>query len=108
MNRRFTVSTRHRARGFPAVLASVLLLCPISIATSAGAQPVSDAQISEQVVAALGQIDKEQARRLLVSTQDGVVTLTGSVSSGVALRALTAAKGVQGVTKVRNRMTITQ
>jgi osmotically-inducible protein OsmY len=108
MNRRFTVSTLHRARWLTAALAVALLLCHLGIAAPAEAQSVADAQITEQVTAALGQIDKEQARRLHVSTEDGVVTLTGTVSPGLALKALNAAKGVQGVTKVRNRMTVTQ
>jgi osmotically-inducible protein OsmY len=59
-------------------------------------------------VAALSRIDPQQARRLQVTTRDGVVTLTGPVSPGVAVQALNAGKGVQGVVKVRNNMSITQ
>ena len=108
MNQRFTVSALRLTPLLPALLATVLVLCSLRIAIAADAPPVSDSQITEQIIAALGQIDKEQARRVQVSTQDGVVTLSGSLSPGVALKVLNTAKGVEGVKKVRNRMSITQ
>lgn len=108
MNRRIRALALHPAGVIQASLATVLLLCPFRIAIPADAQPVSDPQITEQVVAALRQIDSEQTRRVQVSTEDGVVTLSGSVSPGVAMKSLNAAKQVSGVKKVRNRMSVTQ
>jgi osmotically-inducible protein OsmY len=49
------------------------------------------------------------ARRLHVETKDGVVTLSGQAGSGLAAaKAVQQAESIQGVTKVRNEMSITQ
>jgi osmotically-inducible protein OsmY len=93
-----------------AVLANVLLMfgSTLPVAAQSSVQPATDMQITGQVVAALSRIDDQQAHRLRVTTRDGVVTLTGPVSPGVAAHALSAGKGVPGVVKVRNSMSITQ
>lgn len=98
-----------RASLFAALVGSVWLLGGAAIAAdSPSVQPGSDAQITDQVTAALRQIDPTVGRRLVVMTESGVVTLTGQTSPGFARSALQAAKSVPGVTKVRNRMAVLQ
>jgi osmotically-inducible protein OsmY len=73
-----------------------------------GAQPTTDAQITDQVVAKIHQDDPSMGR-VQVVTHDGVVTLSGFAYSGqAALRALEDARSVDGVVKVQNRMSIAQ
>jgi|HubBroStandDraft_1064217.scaffolds.fasta_scaffold128837_2 osmotically-inducible protein OsmY len=98
-----------RARLSVALIGSVWLLGGAAIAAdSPSVQPGNDAQITDQVTAALRQIDPTVGRRLVVMTENGVVTLTGQTSPGFARSALQAAKGVPGVTKVRNQMSVMQ
>jgi osmotically-inducible protein OsmY len=99
-----------RVSSAAAILASAMLMFGgnVAIAAQSDARPVPDTEITGQVVAALSRLNPQQTQRLLVTTQAGVVTLTGPVSPGVAVQALNAAKGVQGVVKVRNNMSITQ
>jgi|HubBroStandDraft_4_1064222.scaffolds.fasta_scaffold61750_2 osmotically-inducible protein OsmY len=110
MTRRLASSKLKRVSSSAAVLVNAMLMLggTFSIAAQSDAQPANDTEITGQVVAALSRIDPQQARRLQVTTRDGVVTLTGPVSPGVAVQALNAVKGVQGVVKVRNNMSITQ
>lgn len=78
-------------------------------AVAQSAQPTSDAQITDQVLAKISQDTPEMARRLQVDTKDGVVTLSGSAYSGAAaLKVLQDARSVEGVVKVQNRLSIQQ
>jgi osmotically-inducible protein OsmY len=76
-------------------------------AAFAAAGSTSDSDITAQVSSELaregGDLDRVQ-----VSTQDGVVTLSGSVDSGDAeQRAISDARLTPGVVNVRNEMHIT-
>jgi hyperosmotically inducible protein len=107
---RVALSKLKRTTSLAFVLINAMLMLDgtPSIAAESNTGPVSDTEITAQIVAALRRIDPQQARRLQVTTRDGVVTLAGPVSSGTALQALNAAKSVQGVAKVRNNMSIAQ
>jgi len=76
-------------------------------AVASSAQAASDAEITDQVTGALRQVDPNLGR-VQVETKDGVVTLSGQTSPGLAAKALKAAQRVQGVTKVRNQMSVMQ
>jgi hypothetical protein len=98
-----------RASLLVALVGSVWLLGGAAIAAdSPSVPPGNDAQITDQVTAALRQIDPTLGRRLVVMTENGVVTLTGQTGPGFARSALQAAKSVPGVTKVRNQMSVLQ
>jgi hyperosmotically inducible protein len=83
--------------------------CLALLGVAQSAEPVSDSQITDQVVAKLSQTNPDQARRLQVSTKDGVVTLSGAATSGnAAFKAIQQARSVEGVVKVENRLSIQQ
>jgi osmotically-inducible protein OsmY len=105
---------RKRALGSPpmnrtthliAAIGSLLLWVTAGAQNPGTGQPVNDSQISARVSAALAQADPELGHRVQVTTMDGVVTLTGQVTTGdMEALALRAAGSVNGVTKVLNRM----
>jgi osmotically-inducible protein OsmY len=72
--------------------------------TSPGTQD-SDSEITRRVARALLENDQDVAPRIQVSTLNGVVTLDGTTFSNVQiLKALSDARQVSGVVKVRNRL----
>jgi osmotically-inducible protein OsmY len=78
-------------------------------AIAQGAEPATDAQITDQVIAKIQQDDPHLGRRVQVETHGGVVTLSGTAYTGqAALKALEDARSVDGVVKVQNRLSIQQ
>jgi osmotically-inducible protein OsmY len=66
---------------------------------------VDDQQITDQVKQKLAMDDPTMAPHILVTTRDGVVTLTGmEVPKGNILAAMHAAESVDGVVRVDNRL----
>lgn len=64
-------------------------------------QPVSDTWITTKVKSELATTQGVKSMDISVNTVDGVVTLTGVLSSDIAVeKAVAAAKSVKGVTKV--------
>lgn len=97
----------NRVSSFVSVIACLVLLGSGAIAhSSPGAQPVSDSQITDQVVAAVRRTAPNLVR-LEVNTKDGVVTVSGQARSAqAAMNAIQAAQSVPGVTKVRNKLSL--
>jgi osmotically-inducible protein OsmY len=70
-------------------------------------EPRADAAISTSVQARFYQDDTVRGREIDVSTQDGVVTLEGSVENEAAKRrAVELARGVDGVTRVNDELQV--
>lgn len=99
-----------------AALASAVLVLPgcrrepapaeTSSAANA-AQAVDDAWITTKVESQYFVNPEVKGRQIDVSTKDGVVTLTGVVDSELARqRAVTIARGTEGVTNVQDRMAV--
>jgi osmotically-inducible protein OsmY len=98
------------ARWVTTLVGSLMLFCAAAFAADAPVNgPAGDVQITDQVVGAIRAVDPSAARRLQVTTKDGIVTLSGQAytSYDVAM-ALSAAKSVPGVSKVLNRTTFVQ
>ncbi|MEM5385094.1 BON domain-containing protein [Paraburkholderia phymatum] len=71
------------------------------------ATKVDDRQLEKNVHHALGKTKHLTSIGIRVHADAGVVTLTGTVPNRAAVdRAASAAKGVPGVTEVRNNLTI--
>jgi osmotically-inducible protein OsmY len=89
------------------VTVSALLLTTAAIAQADVVEKSSDAQISERVKAQLIEKDRDVARYIAVTTQDGVVTLSGNaLSPQYAANALRDAGQVDGVVKVKNHLKV--
>jgi osmotically-inducible protein OsmY len=74
-------------------------------ATETSQQQPSDARITREVQQKLVSDFPQWGNRVAVTTQSGVVTLSGTADTFVEEeQALEDAHGVQGVTDVRNRM----
>ena len=91
-------------------LLATLIVCGLSLQgvasadTAAGSQS-SDAVLTDRVVHQLLESDRELARRVHVSTENGVVMLEATgLSSAQANRILVVVRAVPGVTKVGNRL----
>jgi osmotically-inducible protein OsmY len=96
----------NRAKSLVALVGSFMLLTSAAFAAD---PTVSDGQITSQVVSAVRAIGPDIVQRLQVTTKDGVVTLGGRVRSVQSMaKALAAAESVPGVSKVLNRMSVTQ
>ena len=96
----------NRVSSFVALAASTVVLASAYAQSSAAP---ADAQISDQVTAAVRKEDPNRVVHLDVSTKDGVVTLSGETrSAGDDMKALQAARRVPGVTKVVNRLSSAQ
>src|SRR6185503_4437634 len=71
-------------------------------------QVVDDVTITNNVEAALANAPGVNATQVNVQSSDGVVTLSGDVgSSSAASAAVSAAQGVNGVSSVKNNLTVT-
>lgn len=99
-----------RARWVATLVGSRMLFCVAAFAADAPANgPAGDVQITDQVVDAIRAVDPSAARRLQVTTKDGIVTLRGQAYTSYNVsKALSAAKSVPGVSKVLNRTTFVQ
>lgn len=84
---------------------AVLLLVVSAAHAQTSAPPANDAQISDQVTAALHRADPGLVLHLEVNTKDGVVTLSGETRSPQdAIKAIQTARSVPGVSQVHNRL----
>jgi osmotically-inducible protein OsmY len=69
--------------------------------------PLQGGGISERVKSTLFEKDRDIARRIQISTQDGVVTLSGNaLTPQYAVNVLHDASRVDGVVKVQNHLTL--
>lgn len=94
-----------------AILAILLLTTAIGCAGSATQEStgeyIDDTWITTKVKASLVDDPDVKAREVNVETFKGVVQLSGFVESAEAMaRAIDIAAGIEGVTSVRNNMTI--
>lgn len=79
---------------------------PISSGSSSGS-PIEDAAITAKVKAALIEDKQVSGLKINVTTEQGVVRISGAVpSSDVGQRALELAAGVKGVRDVKSELTI--
>lgn len=91
---------------FAMICVSVLSFAAEPAKESAGAY-VTDAWITTKVKAALVEDKIVKATEVNVETQKGMVQLTGFVSSEAAMeQAVKVARGIKGVTSVKNDMHI--
>ncbi len=87
-------------------------LCGLSLSAVTFADPATssqgpDADITSRVVRQLSESDRDVARRIHVSTENGVVRLEGGGFTGTqAAKVLMTVRAVPGVTKVENRLRI--
>jgi len=90
------------------IIASAFLVSTMTVARAEDAtKPSSDAQITERVKSTLFEKDRDIAARIQISTQDGVVTLSGNaLTPQYALNVLHDASKVDGVVKVQNHLTL--
>lgn len=89
------------------VVAAVCGLIWQGVAFADSTNPVqgSDAEITDRVAHMLQQADADVARRISVSTLNGVVTLDGTVyTASQVLKVLRDASRVTGVVQVKNRL----
>jgi hyperosmotically inducible periplasmic protein len=85
----------------------LLLVTPPALAQQTADQPIDDATISARVEAALVENELTGAHDIHVETQSQVVRLSGFAESEKAkLAAESAARSVEGVTEVRNALTV--
>ncbi len=86
---------------------SAFLLTTAAVAQADVVERSSDAQITERVKTELMEKDRDVARYIEVTTQDGIVTLSGNaLSPQYAANALRDAGSVDGVVKVKNHMRV--
>ena len=91
-----------------AVLGCSMLAAGTTV-TFAAESTASDAQITQQVMQKLNREGPQKFSGLKVETQDGVVTLSGHANTELyKLRALQDARRVQGVTDVKDQMTVSE
>jgi osmotically-inducible protein OsmY len=96
---------------FKSLLASVLIMSLVACAPTATREGtgeyIDDALITTKVKAALAADPQVKATEVKVTTFRGVVQLSGFVSSRDAIdRAVSLARGVQGVRGVKNDMVV--
>lgn len=93
-------------------LFATVIVCALSLQSIASADSVAgsqglDTDVTNRVVRQLSEFDSNVARRIHVSTENGVVTLEGTVFTGNQVaRILTVVRGLPGVNKVENRLHI--
>jgi|HubBroStandDraft_5_1064220.scaffolds.fasta_scaffold309241_2 osmotically-inducible protein OsmY len=89
------------------IIASAFLVGTMTVANAADATKPTDSQITERVKSTLFDKDRDIAPRIQVSTQDGVVTLSGNaLTPQYAVSVIHDASRVDGVVKVQNHLTL--
>jgi osmotically-inducible protein OsmY len=89
-----------------------VIVCGLSLQSVAFAQTAAgsqgfDADITNGVVHQLSESDRDVARRIHVSTENGVVTLEGTVFTPAQIaKILTVVRALPGVTKIDNRLRV--
>jgi osmotically-inducible protein OsmY len=87
------------------ILSGVVAVFLLTTTVLVKADEAADQQITQLVKDKLTANEPQIARRIEVTTHDGVVTLRGvAMTPQYMLNALRDAGGVQGVTKVENRL----
>ncbi|HTW38446.1 MAG TPA: BON domain-containing protein [Steroidobacteraceae bacterium] len=90
-----------------AALGGAVLAGGAAWAASAPSGETADARITQQVEHKLSRDFPNSADRMRVSTQDGVVTLSGFADSGLAeLQAIKDARAVPGVMHVKDQLQV--
>lgn len=88
-----------------ALVATIIMTGCADLNRGATPQPVSDARISDQVRALIGQAPQLDVSELSVRTEDGVVQLRGYVSEPDTVSAVAMlARQVAGVRSVSNEL----
>lgn len=97
-----------RPQYFVAVAAGcAALLSGFAFAGQSSSAPVSDATITQRVMGKLMDDDPEVAHLIQVSTKNGVVTLNGLAYNPMdEAKVIRDAESVEGVVKVKNRMSV--
>ena len=89
------------------IIAGALLISTMTVARAEDATKSTDAQITERVKSTLFEKDRDIAPRIQISTQDGVVTLSGNaLTPQYAVNVIHDASRVDGVVKVQNHLTL--
>jgi osmotically-inducible protein OsmY len=89
------------------IIASAFLVSTMTVARAGDATKPTDAQITEGVKSRLFEKDRDIAQRIQISTQDGVVTLSGNaLTPQYAINVIRDASRVDGVVKVQNHLTL--
>ena len=89
------------------ILVAALAVCGAALAQAKGAG-FSDAVITGRVVSALEKVAVLKAKYIVVETRGGVVHLRGYVDSiAQSDRAAALARGIEGVSDVRNALRVT-
>ena len=89
------------------IIASAFLVSTLTVARAADATKPTDEQITERVKSTLFEKDRDIAPRIQISTQDGVVTLSGNaLTPQYAINVIHDAGRVDGVVKVQNHLTL--
>jgi osmotically-inducible protein OsmY len=95
-----------RTRLVTAIVCGLSLQSVAFAQTAAGSQ-VFDADITNRVVQQLSESNRDVARRIRVSTENGVVTLEGTVFTPTQIaKILMVVRALPGVTKVDNRLRV--
>jgi hyperosmotically inducible protein len=94
-----------------ASISAIALCCTFmagaALADDDSKQPVADTVITTKVKAELASDDETKARNINVTTENGVVRLSGMVDSAAEKKqAEKNARSVEGVTKVDNQLTV--
>ena len=89
-----------------ATVALVACLMGSGIGFAADMPKPDDAQITNAIQSKLTETMPNNAQSVHVTTQDGVVTLSGRASPDTQQKALEIAKGTPGVTDVKNRVMV--
>jgi osmotically-inducible protein OsmY len=90
-----------------AVVVCGLNLHNVAFAQTAAGSQGFDADITTRVVQQLSESDHDVARRIHVSTENGVVVLEGTVFTSTQIaKILTVVRALPGVTKVDNRLRV--
>jgi hyperosmotically inducible periplasmic protein len=92
----------------PVVVLSTIVGVPSALAQQGGkSEAAGDAELTSRIKGALVDNDATQARRIHVSTRNGVVQLSGFVDSEeIQEAALLTARSVHGVKEVRNDLAL--
>lgn len=102
-----TTTTRTDGAGTTTTTTTISATPAASVALGKAGEAAIDSAITVKVKTALLADPDIKSLKIDVDTNDGVVTLNGTVPSAAnATRAATVAKGIDGVKSVQNRLTV--
>jgi osmotically-inducible protein OsmY len=94
-------------RLFATVIFCALNLQGVVSADTAAPSESFDTDLTNRVVSRLSESDRDVARRVHVSAENGVVTLEATgLTNAQAVKILVDVRAVPGVTKVKNRLQV--